>query len=274
MATAAGSSVGAATVQEGRSVAQFVDRWIFVFMAGLFFLTVMAGFIPDSVGKIMALRAGLRPPFPAVLHFHAVLMGSWILLLLVQTTLMATGRSAVHKQLGLAGLFLAPAIVIVGSFVVPAMFHYNWTLVHSAPSGALPVPLEVAERFMSSLVAFQIAAGLLFSVFVAIALMARRHDVGLHKRLMILATAVTLPAAIDRIVWLPTTYPQSALSPVLYTLVWITPMLAWDLIRHKRLHKAYIIWFAIFIPVVIVVMNLWWTPWWVGTVERMMGVAS
>jgi hypothetical protein len=274
MATAAGSSVGAATVQEGRSVAQFVDRWIFVSMAGLFFLTVMAGFIPDSVGKIMALRAGLRPPFPAVLHFHAVLMGSWILLLLVQTTLMATGRSAVHKQLGLAGLFLAPAIVIVGSFVVPAMFHYNWTLVHSAPPGALPVPLEVAERFMSSLVAFQVAAGLLFSVFVAIALWARRHDVGMHKRLMILATAVPLPAAIDRIVWLPTTYPQSALSPVLYTVLWITPMLAWDLIRHKRLHKAYIIWFAIFIPVVIVAMNLWWTHGWVGTVERMMGVAT
>jgi hypothetical protein len=274
MATAAGSSVVAAIAPERRSVAEFVDRWIFVFMAGLFLLTVLAGFIPDSVGKVMAMRAGLRPSFPTVLHFHAVLMGSWILLLLAQTTLMATGRSAAHKLLGLAGLVLAPAIVIVGSFVVPAMFRFNWALAHSAPAEVLPFPIDVLERFMSSLVVFQIVAGLLFSVFVAIGLWARRHDVGLHKRMMILATAVPLPAAIDRILWLPTTYPQSAMAPVLYTIVWITPMLAWDLIRHRRLHRAYIIWFAIFIPVSAVALNLWWTPWWVGTVQRMMGVAA
>jgi hypothetical protein len=274
MATAAGSSVGAAPAPERRFVAEFIDRWIFVFMAALFLLTVLAGFIPDSIGKVMALRAGLRPSFPAVLHFHAVLMGSWILLLLVQTTLMATGRSAAHKHLGMAGLVIAPGIVIVGSFVVPAMFHYNWALAQAAPPEALPYPIDVVERFMSSLVVFQIVAGLLFSLFVAVGLWARRHDVGLHKRMMILATAVPLPAAIDRIAVLPTSYPESALSPVLYTVLWISPMLAWDLIRHKRLHRAYIIWFAFFIPVVAVALNLWWSPWWVGTAQRMMGVAT
>jgi len=274
MATAADPSFVAVSAPEKRTIVEFVDRWIFVFMAGLFFVTVLAGFIPDSVGKVMAMRAGFRPPFPTVLHFHAVLMGSWILLLLTQTTLMATGRSAAHKQLGLAGLVLAPAIVIIGSFVVPAMYRYNWSLAHALPPEVLPYPIGVVERFMDSLVAFQIAAGLLFSVFVIVGLRARRHDVGMHKRMMILATAVPLPAAIDRIAWLPTTYPESALSPVLYTVLWISPMLAWDLIRHKRLHKAYIIWFAIFIPVATVAVNIWWTPWWVGTVERVMGVAT
>jgi hypothetical protein len=273
MATAADSSVLPSGGRLKPTVGEFVDRWIFVFMAALFFATVLVGFIPDSVGKVMALRAGQRPPFPIVLHIHAVLMGSWITLLLVQTTLMATGRAAAHKQLGLAGLFLAPAIVIVGSFVVPAMYHYNWALVHSTPPDLLGAPVEVAERFMSSLVAFQILAGVLFSVFVVLGLRARRNDPGTHKRLMVLATAVPLPAAIDRIAWLPSTYPTSALSPLLYTVLWISPMLVWDLVRNRRLHRAYVIWFALFVPLACVAANLWWTPGWVGMVERTMGVA-
>lgn len=274
MATAAGSSIAPASARPDDKLGAFVDRWIFVFMAALFLVTVLAGFVPDSIGKVMALKAGLRPPFPIVLHIHAVLMGSWIMLLLAQTTLMATGRSSAHKQLGLAAMVLAPAIVIVGSFVIPAMYHYNWALAHSAPPGVLPVPIEVAERFMSSLVAFQIAAGVLFSVLVFVGLRARRNDPGTHKRLMILATAVPLPAAIDRIAWLPTTYPESALSPLLYTVAWIAPMLTWDIVRHRRLHRAYVIWFALFLPVGCVAANLWWSPWWVGAVERVMGVAA
>jgi hypothetical protein len=274
MATAADSSVLSADARAKATLGEFVDRWIFVFMAGLFFVTVLLGFIPDSIGKVMMLRAGLRPPFPIVLHFHAVLMGSWILLLLAQTTLMATGRSAFHKQLGIAGFVLAPAIVIVGSFVIPAMYRYNWALAHSVPPEVLGIPIGVAERFMSSLVAFQIMAGVLFSVFVIIGLRARRNDPGTHKRLMILATAIPLPAAIDRITWLPTSYPESALSPLLYTIAWIAPMLAWDLIRNRRLHRAYVIWFALFVPAGCVAANLWFTPWWVGTIERIMGVSA
>ncbi|WP_204274332.1 hypothetical protein, partial [Klebsiella aerogenes] len=55
----------------------FVDRWIYVFMATLFVAVVLIGFVPDSLGKLSAVRLGQRPPFPAILHVHAVLMGSW-----------------------------------------------------------------------------------------------------------------------------------------------------------------------------------------------------
>lgn len=273
MATAADSSLLPEGGRAKPTLGEFVDHWIFVFMAALFFVTVLVGFIPDSIGKVMALKAG-QPPFPIVLHVHAVLMGSWITLLLAQTTLMATGRAAMHKQLGLAGLFLAPAMVIVGSFVVPAMYHYNWKLVQTLPPELIGMPVEDAERFMSSLVAFQVLAGVLFATFVTIGLRARKTDPGLHKRLMILATAVPLPAAIDRIGWLPSTYPTSAVSPLLYTVLWISPMLAWDLIRYRRLHRAYVIWFALFVPLGAIAANLWWTQGWVGFVERMMGVAA
>lgn len=96
----------------------FADRWIHVFMAGLFLFLVLAGFIPDSIDKIAAVEAGRRPPFPASLHLHAVLMGPWILLLFAQTLLMAIRRAVFHKQLGMTAFVLAPAIVIVFFVVI------------------------------------------------------------------------------------------------------------------------------------------------------------
>src|SRR4029078_4892149 len=96
----------------GTPRAHAVDRWIFVFMAAWFIAIVLAGFIPDSIGKVALVRAGERPPFPAVLHVHAVLMGSFLLLLLTQTVMMATGRKALHMQIGLLGMALAAALVV------------------------------------------------------------------------------------------------------------------------------------------------------------------
>ena len=61
-------------------------------MAVFVLATVLAGFIPASLGKIAAVEAGQRPPFPPVLHVHAVLMGAWVLLLLAQTSLVASNR--------------------------------------------------------------------------------------------------------------------------------------------------------------------------------------
>src|SRR5690349_79305 len=119
MATAAD---GTARDGSGRGeFVAFVNRWIYVFMAGLFIVTVFAGFIPDSLGKMEDVAAARRPPFPPILHVHAVLMGSWLLLLLTQATLMATGRPAIHKQLGLLAMVLAPALIVAGFFLIPTM---------------------------------------------------------------------------------------------------------------------------------------------------------
>src|SRR5215207_1373256 len=97
-------------ILSGTPRANAVDRWIFVFMAAWFIAIVLAGFIPDSLDKVAAVQAGERPPFPLVLHMHAVLMGSFLLLLLAQSWLMATGRTAQHMRLGVLAMVLAPAL--------------------------------------------------------------------------------------------------------------------------------------------------------------------
>src|SRR3954468_10204529 len=84
----------------GTPRAGFVDRWIFVFTAASFVVITLTGFIPDSMMKVGMVKAGARPPFPPALHVHAVLMGTFLLLLLAQTWLMAMGRKALHMQIG------------------------------------------------------------------------------------------------------------------------------------------------------------------------------
>ena len=153
------------------------------------------------------------------------------------------------------------------------MVQYNWALIPVTPPELLPWGVEGTQKFLSSLVAAQISAGVLFAVFVAWAMLVRRTDAGMHKRLLILATAIPLPAAIDRIAWLPNSYPESPLSPLGWPVVWVLPMFLWDLARLRRVHRAYLAWFAIYIPSAVVVYMLWWSPGWIATAQRLVGVA-
>lgn len=255
----------------GTPRAHAIDRWIFVFMAAWFIAIVLAGFIPDSLMKVEMVRTGQRPPFPLVLHMHAVLMGAFLLLLLAQTTLMATGKRAMHMQLGIAGLVAAIAIVIVGFILIPTMYQQTWYAAQAAPPEA-KAPLQEAVRFWDNITLLQIRIGILFPLFLAIGLKARGMNAGLHKRMMILATAMPLPAGIDRITWLPHTMPASPWSVDLYTLLAISPMLVWDVVRNGRVHRAYWVVLAAYLPFAIAVHVLWDTDWWHGVVPRLMGV--
>lgn len=274
MSAGAASPAGqAAQIRHGGSLALAIDRWIYVIMAVWFIAITLTGFIPDSLMKIGLVEAGQRPPFPLMLHAHAVLMGAFLLLLLIQATLMATGHRERHQALGAVGMVLAPAIVVVGFLLVPTMYHQVWNAMQLAPPD-VQVAIRQGLREFDNIMLIQIQVGVLFATFVAIALLARRSDPGLHKRMMFLAVALPLPAAFDRIAWLPTTMPSAPLSPFLYVLVAIAPMLIWDLVRTRTLHKAYLIWLAGFAPAAVLVHAIWDAPWWHDLAPRIVGIAQ
>ena len=77
----------------------------------------------------------------------------------------------------------------------------------------------------------------------------------------------------DRMAFLPTSYPESPLSPLGWPLVWILPMFAWDLFRLRRVHRAYVVWAGIYGPVALLVYTLWWSPGWMAFAQRLVGVA-
>jgi len=274
MATVAEPVVGRERQQDllsGTPRANAIDRWIFVFTAASFIAIVLAGFIPSSLAKIAAVQAGERSPFPLVLHMHAVLMGSFLLLLLTQTWLMATGRRAYHMRLGLLAMLLAPAIVVVGFILVPTTYHSVWSAAQAAPPPARDQLQQLVLR-LDNIMLLQLRIGALFPLLLVIGLRARGRDAGLHKRMMILATAMALPAGIDRIPWLPTTIPGSPLAPDLYTLLAVSPMFVWDVVRNRAVHKAYWIWLAVSLPFAVAVHGLWDTGWWHATARQLMGV--
>ena len=274
MATIAGTSFRHERLPDalsGTPRAHAIDRWIFVGMAVWFIAIVLTGFIPDSLEKIELVRTGQRAPFPIVLHMHAVLRGSFLLMLLTQTWLMATGRRALHMQLGIIGLGLGAALVAVGFVLVPTMYHILWAAILSS-TGPVREDHLISLSIWENILLLQIRIGILFALFLAIGARARGNNAGLHKRMMILATVMALPAGIDRIQWLPKTFPGSPLSVDLYTLAAISPMFLWDVIRNRRIHEAYWIWGAICLPFAVLVNMAWDKPWWHATAKQIMGV--
>lgn len=249
----------------------FIDRWIYVFTAASFIVFVLLGFVPDSLSKMASVEAGERPPFPLILHLHAVFMGAYLLLLLAQTVLVATGRVAQHRLLGGLGFVLAAGLVVVGFLLIPTIYHQTHGGALAAPP---PVKAQLVEivRFLENIMLVQARVGFVFAITVFLGVMARKADPGFHKRMMILSIAGALAAGFDRITWLPTTLPERPISTDIYVLLAIAPMFLWDVFRNRGVHRAYWVWLAVAAPFTVAVHVLWDTPAWHDAVKGVMGV--
>jgi hypothetical protein len=256
------------------SFARFADRWIFVFTAALFVATTLAGFVPESIGIVMAVRSGLQPLPPPIVHLHAVLMGSWLLLLLTQSILMATGRQGLHRTLGIAALVLVPAMALL-ALPIEVEFRHKVaaTIFHGLPPGVTPEGLAQFRAIRPNLVLWEVRYAITFPLLVGWALWVRRKDPQTHKRLMILATLAPLAAATDRVDFLlggPP--PMPPLAQLLYPLLLVMPLFVYDLTRLRRVPRAYGIWFAVNLPFVIAGQLLAGTSWWVMTGQKLLGM--
>jgi len=271
MATIADAGIDSGMPISGNPIGRAIDRWIYVYMATSFVVITLIGFIPDSVMKIAAVKAGTRAPFPLVLHVHAVLMGSFLLLVLAQTTLAATGRLDRHRWLGRLAMILVPALVLAGLVLVPTIYHAAWNAAQSAPPAAR-AELQQVVLHRDNIMLLQLRIAILFPLFIVLGLRARGKDGAFHKRMMILATATPLPAAIDRMQWLPTTLPVSPLSTDFYILAVLSPMIVWDVVRTHRVNRAYLVWLGTYLAVSVALYSAWDTDWWHAIAPRLMGV--
>lgn len=196
------------------------ERRFFTGMAVAIVITAVAGF---------ARTYFLRPVLPApavapygltpLIHLHAVLFTGWVLLFLAQARLVAARRIDLHRKLGLAAAVVAVLMVGVGTLVA----------VQGALRGVAPFGMD-PRRFMI----VPLFAVVLFAVFAAAGLRARR-DPQSHKRLMLLATIAILPPAIARWVLLLGLGP-----PVVFAVatLFLVPLVVWDLKTRGRLHPV------------------------------------
>ncbi len=236
------------------------DRWIYVFMAGLFVTTALTGFVPDSFLRLAAIEAGERPPFATVVHVHAVVMGSWLLLLLAQSYLVATGRRALHRQLGIASLVLVIAVPITMIAIVVDGWEALLSLTQVPPNRV---------QALSNTLLLQIRGIVLFSVFATWALLVRKSDPDSHRRLWLLAATAVISAAIARITWLPRSQPASPLTLHAFPLLLLTPALIVDIVRRGRVHRTYVIGLLLLVSAFTTTHVLWSEESWRAFAVRM-----
>ena len=135
------------------------------------------------------------PSFPLLFHIHGALFTAWLLVLVLQVSLVAARKTALHRRVGWIGLSLMVAMVVTGTLVSIAAARGHGPVSAAVRQGEMTwvrvgmAPMEV--------LLMNLATMLLFAVFAAAGLAFRgRPDA--HKRFMMLATIGLLPAAIGR----------------------------------------------------------------------------
>ncbi|MEO5894465.1 MAG: hypothetical protein ABIS06_02060 [Vicinamibacterales bacterium] len=156
-----------------------------------------------------------------LMHVHATLFTSWVLLFILQTTLIATRRVAVHRTLGVAGVALAACMVVVGLV----------TAVEAAGRGAAPPGIDPLAFMVVPF--FDV---LLFGSFVTAATLKRR-DKEAHKRLMVLAYVCIITAGVAR---LPGVVAFGPLAFFGLSFLVVVAGIVYDRISRGHVHRAYV----------------------------------
>ena len=221
-------AITASAGKRGSVVARGPSRF-FLGASAAMLLIVLAGFAPTFyLRSLFPVR-----PIPAYLYVHGIVMTAWYLLLMAQTSLVAAGRRDLHQRLGIAGVVVAAAVLVLG-------FYTNRNLLPRVHAAGIPVSpeLEAVLRAVTIIGLFLLAA---FAVFVTSAILLRRRPEA-HRRLMYLALLATLPPTLGSARWIGRAFAQMLSSwPGLIPLaVWgfVLALVLHDWSSHRRIHPA------------------------------------
>ncbi len=187
-----------ATVGRGVRTAAATGQRFYFGLAASFVAVAVIGFAP---GYWIPLVRGTLD-VPPIIHLHALFFYGWTLLFLRQTWLTSSGQLSRHRELGVAGGAVATGMLFVGLLAAVASFQ------RSAAAGFGDAARQFSIVSVSGIV--------LFAALVLIAMInVKKPEV--HKRLMVVATASILQAAVARLLLLflvtRPAGPTGALSP-------------------------------------------------------------
>jgi hypothetical protein len=146
---------------------------------------------------------------------HGLAMSGWVIVFLLQSLLILTGRRRLHFVIGPVGGVLAAAIVILGSTVAPLSVHFS-PQVYAVLGGPRPFLAMMWVQMLS------------FGTLVGLGLLYRRRP-EIHRPMMLLATVVIQSGSMGRFPYiqnfsvLPPLYvwgPVLVFGAVLFVLQW------------------------------------------------------
>ncbi len=210
-----------------------------------------AGFLPTYWMPLFTGRT-----FPPIVHIHGVVFIAWNMLYLWQSWLVATGRTADHRQWGLVGIAIATAMAITVLLLVLTGYH-----------SAAAIGMEREARIFSSVPLTGMAY---FVVFFTLAVRNVRSP-DLHRRYMFGAAVPLLQAPIAR--WFQVALaPPGAVGPppvevviaptIVVVLAFYIPLYLHDKRSIGRLHPASaaviaVSTFMMLLPVVLGPTSFW-----------------
>ncbi len=213
MATSTHVSYGLAL--KGRRARQ--DDIFFSAMAILILGTVFLGFA-RSYYLAGVFQAHLPDP---LIHVHAAVLSAWILLFIAQTALISSGRTEVHKRIGIFGAGLAASVIVLGFLAAT----------DSLARGFVPPGSKLDPRSFYAIPVLSIAV---FCVLVVWALRARSNGPA-HKRLILIATISLMGAAVNR--W-PFPIFHSGIVTSAVVAFYALLVAGFDLWSRGRVHRA------------------------------------
>lgn len=201
------------------------ERRFFTWMSVAMAAAVFAGFARTYF--LAGFNDGPKPVLTPTVHLHGALMTAWILLLIVQTRLIATGRRDIHKLMGIAGVAIGAGVLAMGIF----------TAIHSERRvHTLANADTLADPYVFLI--FPFASVILFAAFATLGVLKRNRPES-HKRFMLLATASMIIPALARIAMQATNNAvPGALSALVLVNVFLVAMVIHDLQTRGRLHPV------------------------------------
>jgi hypothetical protein len=155
------------------------------FYSALAIIMALCAFIGFAPSYYLKAHFGVPPLLTPMLQFHGAVFTLWVVLLVIQTQLVANDNTRLHRQLGVAGGVLAVLMTVLAAVVPITRFQAG--ILGQVP-GAPPTLL---------LLGVALATAIVFPVLIGSALYYRNRP-DYHKRLMVIATAELVSAAIAR----------------------------------------------------------------------------
>jgi magnesium-transporting ATPase (P-type) len=194
------------------------------------------------------------PALSGLLRIHGAVMTGWVVLLVVQTSLIAAHRVRWHRRLGWVGVFWAGLVVIFGSVTTLAaaareVRHHT----AFAPSQVVITGLDLIQMVF-------------FAVLVAAAVWLRKRP-DYHKRLMLLTIVCMLPDALAR---LPVSFVTNPfILAGMYGFVVVCVGI--DALRNRRLHPVFGWGGTIILGTFTIALYAMSRPAWIAFGSRMVG---
>ena len=197
------------------------DKWFFTFVALIMVVLCLAAFLPSIVHT-----NARRAPLSLLTIAHGIVFSTWLLLFLAQSVLIGTRRVAVHRMLGWAGVLLIALMIPLAYATTIEMIRRGFDL-----SGDLRIDHDARPE---SIFAFN---DLLVFGVLAIAALACRRKPEIHKRLMLFANIVLMPAPLAHLIghtpWLAAMPSAIVLVPIS---LFVVAAVARDFLMARRVH--------------------------------------